>query len=246
MSLSQAAAAMNASARWQEIISENLAAASIPGFKRSDVSFEAIQTGANNSASLDSQLGFTAPRATQTISFQQGELRPTSSQTDVAIEGPGFFEVELPSGATGYTRDGEFHIDAQGQLVTKQGYAVLGEGGPIQLDPNNKGALSIAPTGEVSQGSDLTGKIKVVNFEKPELLTPTSSGLFIAKHLDLRPEEVAVPSLRQGYLESANTSSVLEMANLIASMRAFEANQRVLQIHDQHLGEAITTLGGPS
>src|SRR2546423_6500480 len=105
---------MNANARCWEIISDNLASASPPGFKKQAISFDAVQAG------VMAQPPFTLPRATPVTSFQQGELRATGVNTDVAIEGPGFFEVQFANGATGYTRDGEFQMNSQGQLVTKQ------------------------------------------------------------------------------------------------------------------------------
>src|ERR1039457_827918 len=151
VSLYQAAAAMNANARWQDMISENLAAISIPGGRSRDVSFSSVQAGAQ----------FVIPAARTAVNFQPGELRPTQNPTDFALEGKGFFEVQLPNGDHAYTRDGEFHLNAQGQLVTKQGYPVLGDGGPLQFDPSNAQPLTIAATGEVSQGGDVKGKLKL-------------------------------------------------------------------------------------
>lgn len=246
VSMLQAAAAMNANARWQEIISENIAASSIPGFKKQDASFDAVQAGFITPVPLQPAQQYSLPRANTATNFQQGALRGTGVKTDVAIEGPGFFEVRLANGAAAYTRDGEFHINAQGQLVTKQGYQVLGEGGPIQLDVNNSSPLSISPTGEISQGADLKGKLRINDFDRPELLTPISSGCFLADNPNLQSTPVQTPSLHQGFLEGANTSVVAEMANLITTLRGFEANQRVLQVHDERMEKAISVLGNPS
>ncbi len=246
VSMLQAAAAMNANARWQDIISENLAAASIPGFKKQEASFDAVQAGFIPPAPLEPAQHYRLPRANSATVFQQGEMRGTGVKTDVAIEGPGFFEVQLANGMTAYTRDGEFQVNAQGQLVTKQGYQVLGEGGPIQLDTNNSAPLSISPTGEISQGAELKGKLKIQDFDRPELLTPITSGCFLAENPHLQGTQVQQPSLRQGFLEGANTSVVAEMTNLMTTMRGFEANQRVLQLHDERIGKAIAELGNPS
>jgi len=244
VSLYQAASALSASARWQDVVSQNLASASIPGFKKQELSFSAIQAGV-----MPSQGGATPvalPRATAATSFQPGEVRATGVNTDVAIDGAGFFEVQLPNGAPAYTRDGEFQINAQNQLVTKQGWPVLGTSGPIQLDRANPAPLSIAPTGEVSQGSALKGKLKVVSFDQPQLLRNIGGGNFLADNPNLQANTVAQPALRQGCLEGANTSSVLEMANLIRVMRGFEANQHLIQIQDDRMGKAISDLGNPS
>jgi flagellar basal-body rod protein FlgG len=152
----------------------------------------------------------------------------------------------LANGATAYTRDGEFQVSAQGQLLTKQGYAVLGQNGPIQLDRNNRAPLSISATGEISQGPEVKGRLKVVNIDRPNLLTQISGGYFLADNPTLQPAPISQPSVRQGFLEAANTSSMLEMANLIRSMRSFEANQRIIQMQDERMGQAISDLGSPN
>jgi flagellar basal body rod protein FlgG len=246
VSLYQAAAALNANSRWQEVISENLASSSIPGFKKQDLSFSAVQSGLMPQAATAVPQHFTFPRAGAATNFLPGELKPTGVKTDVAIEGSGFFSVQMSSGTTAYTRDGEFQINSQGQLITKQGYPVLGDSGPIQLDLNNPAPLSVSATGEVSQGAELKGKLHLVDFPQPELLTPAGPGYFVAQNPNLVPTDISQPSIRQGYLEAANTSAVAEMANLISAMRGFEANQRVIQLQDERMGRAITELGSPN
>lgn len=237
---------MSANARWQEAVSENLASASIPGFKKQSLSFDAVQAGVMPQGTLGVPQHFSLPRANLTTNFAQGELRATGISTDVAIEGRGFFEVQLANGATAYTRDGEFQINSLGQLTTKQGSLVLGDTGPIQLDRNNASPVSISATGEVSQGTELKGRLKITDFDQPGLLTQVSGGFFMATDLNLLPIEVAQPSLRQGFLEAANTSPVTEMASMISMMRAFESNQRLVQIHDERMGRAISELGNPN
>src|SRR5437868_6798651 len=127
--LYQAAAALNANSRWQESIAENLASSSIPGFKKQELSFRAIAAGLVPAATQGNQ-HFSLPHAAPATNFSAGELKFTGAKTDVALEGSGFFAVQMPDGATAYTRDGEFQMNASGQLVTKQGHAVLGEAGP--------------------------------------------------------------------------------------------------------------------
>jgi flagellar basal-body rod protein FlgF len=245
ISLYQAAAALNANSRWQDVISQNLAASSIPGYKKQDLSFSAFQAGATNPMSPMSGVDSLMPRVAAGINFQQGTLRPTSSPTDLAIEGAGFFEVRMPDGSRGYTRDGELEISPQGQLVTKQGYAVLGDNGPIQLDAANGSTLSIAGSGEVSQGADLKGRIKLVQFTDPKRLTALGNGYFQSQDPKMQPQ-AADASIRQGYLETANTAAVLEMANLVSAMRTFEANQRVMQLHDERMAKTISELSPAS
>src|SRR5947208_5193434 len=134
VSLFQAAAALKANSQWQEVIAENLSASSIPGFKKKELFTDAIAAG-GPAVPGSAASSFVMPHTGVTTNFQPGQLKFTGAKTDCAIEGPGFFEVQLPNATRGYTRDGEFQINAQGQLVTKSGYPVLSSTGPVQLDP---------------------------------------------------------------------------------------------------------------
>src|SRR5262249_33641806 len=155
------------------------------------------------------------------------------------LQGSGFLAVQLPDGNIAYTRDGEFQISPSGQLVTKQGLNVLGEGGPIQLDLNNPAPISISPSGEVSHGADLKAPLRAVQFNDPNLLTSISRGFFLANNPNLKSSPAADTAFHQGYLEGANTSPTMEMAHLITSMRMYEANQRVILAQDERMGRAI-------
>lgn len=230
----QAAAALHANTQWQEAIADNLASSSIPGFKKQELSFGAVESGLKTG---------TVQSAVKT-NFSAGELKYSGVNTDVALEGKGFLQVQLPDGTMGYTRDGELHLSATGQLITKQGYAVMGESGPIQFDLNNPASITISSTGEVSQGTDLKGKLQAVEFENPGLLTPIGHGCFLANNTHVKSSPSIATTYHQGYLETANTSTTMEMAHLITSMRSYEANQRVIQTQDDRLGKTITELAG--
>ena len=223
-----------------------MASASIPGFKKQEISFEAVRAGilSPNKASATSQ-PVALPATRTPLNFSAGEVRRTDVNTDLAIEGSGFFEVQLSNGSTAYTRDGEFKVNSQGELVTKQGYVVMGEGGPIALDRNNSASIHVAEDGTVSQGSEVRGKINLVAFNDPNLLRPVSGGFFLAKDPAIQQVDDAKVTVRQGFLEGANTSAVTEMANMITVMRAYEANQRVIQMQDERMGRAISELGSP-
>lgn len=246
VSLYQAAAAMNAQARWQELITQNLAAGSVPGFRKQEISFSAVQAGLDPTAANPGASRYLIPTATAATNFQEGEIRATGNLMDFAIEGPGFFEVQLANGSRAYTRDGEFHLNAQGQLVTKQGYTVLGDGGPLQFDPNSSSPLTVSPTGEVNQGDQVRGRIRLVEFNQPRSLTAIGDGYFFADQPGLQPATATASSIRQGFLEAPNTSPTAEMASLITAMRLFEANQKVLQAQDERMGRVISDLGNPS
>jgi flagellar basal-body rod protein FlgF len=242
VSLYQAAAAMNANARWQEVISENLAGCSIPGARKQEVSFSAVSAGKAPGLAGLSGGNYLMPSATTAVNFQQGTLRPTGLPTDLAIEGPGFFEVQLPNGSRAYTRDGEMQLNAQGQVVTKQGFLVLSDAGPLQLDPANSSPISVSSSGEVSQGGGLKGRLRLVEFKQPNQLKPIGGGCFITD--TAQPIAAQSSQMRQGFLEGPNTSPTTEMASLITAMRMFEANQKVMQMQDERMGRVISDVGG--
>jgi flagellar basal body rod protein FlgG len=244
VSLFQAAAALNANSRWQEVISENLASAAVPGYKKQEVAFEAIQSGVMKLR--DNQATFGLPHPIVATNFTPGEMKYTGGKTDVAIDGNGFFQIQLPNGTAGYTRDGEFHLNSQGQLVTKDGNPVETDGGNATFDMHNPSAISISSTGVISQGATRKGQIKLVDFSNRNLLTSVGNGTFVANDSQLQPTDVAKPSVRQGFLEGANTSSVTEMANLITVMRTFEANQKTIQLNDERMGRVISEIGTPT
>lgn len=242
VSLYQAAAAMNAHSRWQEVITQNLAASSVPGYRKQEVTFAQVAAGLPTTLTGGVQGRFQVPTAVASTSFAPGSLRATGNKLDFALEGPGFFEVQLPSGDTGYTRDGEFQLNFQGQLVTKQGHPVLSDSGPVQFDPSNPAPVTVANDGTISQGTDVKGKLRVAEFGTPEKLVALGQGLFTTGQTGMTAESAANSSVRQGFLEAANTSPTAEMSNLIAAMRMFEANQKVITMQDERLGKVISEL----
>jgi len=147
VSLYSAAAAMNATERWQDMVAENLSSASIPGARQQEISFSSVQAGMANAGSGSADTAFVMPYAGASTNFSQGELKSTGSNMDFALEGPGFFTVQMPDGSKGYTRDGEFQLNNQGQLTTKQGYPVVSDGGALTFDPNNSAPIDISASG---------------------------------------------------------------------------------------------------
>jgi flagellar basal-body rod protein FlgG len=248
VSLYQAAAALSANSQWQDIIADNLASGSVPGFRKQTLSTAAIQAGLMPATGLNSSGAaqfFSIPQTSVSTSFKSGELNFTGDNNNAAIEGKGFFQVKLAHGTVAVTRDGEFRVNAQHQLGTKEGYPVMGKNGPIQLDPDNHGPISITADGQVSQGSELKGKLSLTDFENPELLTQTNGVYFLPTNPALK-SKAATGSLRNGYVEGANTNSLGEMANMMTAMRGFEANGKIIQIQDERLGKVISELGNPS
>lgn len=239
VSLYQAAAAMNATERWQDLIAQNLAVASTPGARKQEVTFDAVEAGFRPGGPNQ-----VMPKLVSSTSFKQGELKATGGPLDFALEGSGFFTVQLPSGKTAYTRDGEFRLNAQGELVTKNGFLVLTDSGPVQEDPNNSHKLMVSTNGQVSQGSNQMGKLQIVNFSQPQKLVQTDGGVFVSSDPKMLPTPATKTSVRQGFIEAANSSPTLQMASLITAMRMFESNQKVLQMQSDRMSRTITELAG--
>jgi flagellar basal body rod protein FlgG len=244
VSLYQAAAAMNATAHWQDLIAENLANAAVPGSRKQEISFSDVQAGLGSNFSGAAQSNYYIPSANTVTNFRTGELCSTGNAMDFALEGPGFFTVKLPNGQSAYTRNGEFKLNAQGQLVNKEGYAVLGSNGPLQFNPNSSDAITVSATGDVSQGSETKGKLQIAEFQHPEKLMPVGTTDFQSDEQNAQPIAAASTQVRQGMIEAANTSPTTEMASLITAMRMFESNQKVLQMQSDRMSKIITDLGG--
>jgi flagellar basal-body rod protein FlgG len=175
----------------------------------------------------------------------QGNLTPTDKDFDVAIRGEGFFRIRMPDGTSAYTRDGGFDLDAQGQIVTKDGYVV--EPG-IQV-PNDARSVSISNQGQVQvilgndpQPQEL-GQIQLVRFVNKVGLESIGDNLFLetlasGEAVEGQPGNEGFGSLQQGFLEEANVNAVTEISALIAAQRAYEMNSKVISAADQMLTAA--------
>jgi flagellar basal body rod protein FlgG len=241
----QGAASLAALERWQSIISENLAASSVPGFKKTEATFASVLggqiRGAGDQAGATSQS--VMPSAVSRINMQNGQLRTTGAEFDFAIEGPGFFQVQRPDGKIGYTRDGEFHVNAERTIVNKLGYPVLGDGGPVVLRPEG-GRISINADGAIVQGDQVVGRIGLVDFADSSSLRRIGDGLFGSSD-GTQPAPIERPKVVTGALETSNVVGLQEMVNLISVSRAYEASQRIIQTDDENAGKAIQSLGNP-
>lgn len=242
----QGAASLAALERWQGIISENLAAAAVPGFRKTEATFASVlggtMRGADGRAAATSQ--GVMPSAVSRLNMQVGQIRTTGAEFDFAIEGPGFFQVQRPNGQIGYTRDGEFHVNSERILVNKLGYPVMGDGGPVTLRPEG-GTVSINADGAIVQGDQIIGRIGVVDFADPSVLHRIGDGLLAPSKENVTPQPIEKPKVVTGALETSNVAGLQEMVNLITVSRAYEASQRVIQTHDENAGKAIQTLGNP-
>lgn len=225
------------------MIAENMASGSVTAFKRQNFTLQSVPAGLPNAASQTGNK-FHMPALRGGTNFEQGQLYPSGEKTDMALDGPGFFEVRMPDGSAAYTRNGEFKVSSDGFLITKHGHQVMSENGPVELDIKNRDAISISTTGEIIQGRNRKGSLKIVEFDDTQKLSQLGGGLFLATDPNIVSQKAENTSVYQGTLESSNLSPMTEMAEMINVMRMFEANQKIVQMNDDRMEKAITNLSG--
>lgn len=235
-----------------DVISNNLANVSTTGFKRSRAIFEDLlyqtlrQPGAQSSQQTQLPSGLqlgtgVRPVATERI-FTQGNLQQTSNSKDVAIQGEGFFQVLLPDGTTGYTRDGSFQTDSQGQMVTSSGFVIQ----PAISIPANAQSITVGRDGTVSvtqPGSAApvqVGSIQLASFINPAGLLGNGENLFTETAASGSPGTNTPGTngaglLTQGFIETSNVNVAEELVNMIQTQRAYEINSKAITTSDQML-----------
>ena len=235
-----------------DAISNNLANVGTNGFKRAGVMFEDLMyqnlRAAGSATSEQSQLptglqvGLGVRAAASTRNFSQGSLNNTSNGFDMAINGQGFFQVQLPDGTTGYTRDGSFQVDANGALVTNAGYAVL----PGITVPANAQAFTVNAEGQISvtvpgqSTPQVLGQLQLASFINPAGLESRGGNLYAETAASGAPNAGAPNSaglgrLMGGFLEGSNVNVVEELVSMIATQRAYELKSKAIQTSDQML-----------
>jgi flagellar basal-body rod protein FlgF len=244
--LYQSAASLSALERWQDAVTQNITSSQVTGFKKRTVEFQAmpmgeVQTDPHGKTGQGERALF--PEASYGVSFQPGETQPTRRDLDIALQGEGFLEVQMPDGSRGYTRAGELHIRPDRTIVTHDGNPVLTDSGsPMTLLPQG-GDVAITPEGVVSQGSNQLGRLSVVKFADNSKLVPLAGGTFASTDRKMQPIPVENPMVLQGYLESSNVTPLREMVALVQIARAYEANQKIISSRDQTLGRTLEILG---
>jgi flagellar basal-body rod protein FlgG len=232
-------------------IGANIANLPTPGYRR-EIAVQAPILGADGvsafAGAVESQRAqaqaAAAPAAVAPLAgalrfdTRHGTLKTTDAPLDVALLGAGFFEIETEHGPA-YTRNGQFHVDARGTLVTSQGLPVAGRGGQITLAP---GPVSIDATGQVIQNARPVGQLKVVELDAPDALQHLGGSLY-ASSTPSRPLADAQVQVRQGALENSNVDHMTEMVQMTQVMRHFETMARVVQSYDDMVGTAINKLG---
>lgn len=235
-----------------DVISNNLANVNTSGFKKSraefqDLLYESMRpAGAASSADTTVPTGIqlghgTRPSAVQKM-FGQGDFQNTQNELDWAIEGDGFYQIELPNGDTGYSRSGEFKLDADGRIVNPDGFPLI----PEITVPTDTISISVGLDGTVSviQAGDATpteiGTVQLARFVNPAGLRSLGKNLYSPTNasgdeITGKPGENGCGTLAQGFLEMSNVSVVDEMVNMITAQRAYETNSKVITTADDML-----------
>ena len=173
---------------------------------------------------------------------KQGPLTFTGNPLDVGIQGEGWFGFDTPKG-TVYSRDGRFHMTAEGELQSVNGYAVVDPGGsPITLDPAG-GPVQIGENGAISQGGQQLGSVGLFVIPPDAKLTRHDNSAVIPDRPAEQIEDMTGNSVRQGYIEGSNVNPIVEMTRLIEASRAFDQATTAANQDDETIQEAIRTLG---
>lgn len=235
-----------------DVVSNNLANVSTNGFKRARPVFEDLiyqtlrpaggQTSQQNQLPNGLQLGTGARTVATTRIFTQGNIQQTENRLDVAISGDGFFQIQLPDGSTGYTRDGSFRMDSQGQVVTTQGYPVISFPaiplGTQDVTIGSDGTVSLRQAGSAAVTN--AGQLQLASFINNAGLDSRGENLYLETSASGTPN-TGTPNtsglglLQQGYVETSNVNVTEELINMIQAQRAFEINSRSIQASDQML-----------
>jgi flagellar basal-body rod protein FlgF len=227
-----------------DIIANNVANLGTSGFKRDALLFEqhlASSARENDFPAADQRVAFVLERATRT-EFAQGPIEQTRGELDVAIEGEGFLVVETPRGER-YTRNGSLARNANGEIVTSEGYRVMGESGPLVLDQNDT-QISIADDGTLSarnSGVNVEkGKIRIVRFDPTQPPSKEGANLFTASSPPLPAE--ARTRLMHGAIEKSNVSPIREIGRMIEVTRAYTMLTNLMNRTNELRGNAINKL----
>jgi flagellar basal-body rod protein FlgG len=235
-------------------VAMNLANAQTAGYKREvavTLPFAArVDRGVQEGPSMEGTVGPGTAILASYVDQRPGTLKATGQPLDLALVGPGWFEVQTEAG-TAYTRQGNFRLDARGRVVTQQGHPVLGVGGEIQLA---QGHPAIDAAGRVfdaagggqggSRGTPLA-QLRIVQFESSAQVERLGDGL-VRVHGEPVAATEGSTQVQQGFLENSNVQSMQEMVQPLQSVRHLETMQKVATSYDEMLGTSIRRLGEPS
>ncbi len=247
---------MIANGRKMDVIANNIANVNTNGFKKDSVVFESFsdvlvrsvngQRSISNPQGILGTMQFSSDVGEIFTRQNQGQLNKTDKMTDLAISdnGNSFFTILAPEVSNGqeiqelYTRDGAFTINQQNYLTTGEGYLVMGQNGPIQLADNE---FIVNEEGMIIQGENVVDTLLIRCFEDASTLRKIGTNTLA--ETEQSQEQQFNGKVLQGFLEQSNVNVISEMVDMITVLRAYEANQKILQIQDDALGKAVNEVG---
>jgi flagellar basal-body rod protein FlgF len=215
----------------------NLANMTTAGFKVEHVVSRELSEKPATAADNPTDIAFTDAWMLQR-DFSTGPLERTGNALDFALESEGFFVVQTAEGEA-FTRDGRFGLDEQGQVVTRNGDLVMGDSGPITIDPEG-GAISVSREGSVSQDGVVLGTLRISKFETPAALERMGSNLWRAT--DEAPQAMTDAKVSAGFVEGSNVNAVLELTEMIEVSRAYTSIAKMIAQSDELRGTSIDKL----
>lgn len=223
--------------RQMDVIANNIANVSTPGFKGEQMMFVEYLADAVGKDDVSFVQDIAVVR-----DFREGAFAKTDNPLDVAISGQGWLQVDTPTGMR-YTRNGHLQIDAKNMLTTATGHPVLGDNNkPITMPPNG-GTIVISAEGTVSVDNQQIGRLKLVSFENEQLLRKDSESLY---NTDAPALPAPKAKLVQGMIEESNVKPIIEITNMISAMREFQSAQQMIEEEHKRQLTAIDTLARPS
>lgn len=237
--LYSAAAGMEAAQNQLDAVSNNIANVDTPGYQTELLGFHDLLYTTDNAAPSDAVVG--AGSATDTLGFSQaqGAIQQTGNPLDLALDGPGYFQVRQQDGTIGLTRNGTFELNARGQITTNLGMELVP---PITLPKGTQPSqISIASDGTVRVGTSKIGQIAVVQVPAPDKLLPQGNSVFATTAASGTAKAAAGVTIQQGYLEQSNVDMNTEIANMISAQQAYQMGSRAVQMEAQ-LGQIAATL----
>jgi len=225
-----AASGLDSYANVQEVIARNLANANTIGFKKNTISFKTILTNTDGveTSSLQTNYG---------VDQSKGNLTYTGNKLDIAIDGDGFFTLETDKGMR-YTRNGQFGLSINSEIVTDTGSKLMGQSGPIKI-PKDGREVIIDNKGVVKVDGKDIGKLIITNFTDLTRLSPTGDSTFTAPLEAINEDGDVRFRVAQGYLERSNVNVVMEMVDMITNMRSYEASNNVIKTYSDLMKHLI-------
>lgn len=231
-----ACAALMARSQALDLVANNLANTSTPGYRSQQNIFRSFLAAASGhpGSSLNQAVNDFGISGGSQMDLTQGNLEHTGNDLDLAVQGPGFFEVKTANG-TAFTRNGNFQVSSQGQLTTAQGDPVMGEEGPIRIVG---GPVTVSPDGTISVSGAVAGKIKLVEFPPGTALESIGKTYYSAPAKSGTPAKLS--TVAQGSLESSNVNPVAGAVELVAVQRYAEMMQRALSMFHTEFNRIAT------